>query len=133
VSSPEPSHHVLLVEDSEDDVFFFRRALRKSGVGATLTIARDGLAGLRMLQDPQQRQQFDVVFLDLKLPMFTGFEILEWLRQEGIEPKPLIYVLSGSCEATDREKALELGAIGYLEKPIDVATLRAVLPQHVPA
>src|SRR3954449_11136995 len=92
---------ILLVEDSEDDAFFFRRVLKRSGIEHSLRQAADGAAALRYLEaaragaDETKYPWPDLVFLDLKLPTFSGFEILTWIREQKMEPLDVL-VLSGS-------------------------------------
>jgi putative two-component system response regulator len=56
--------------------------------------------------------------LDLKMPVMSGFDVLEWLKASRIEPKPKVLVLSGSNDHADQMRALALGAAEYLVKPI---------------
>jgi CheY-like chemotaxis protein len=116
---------ILLVEDSDDDVFFFRMALRKCGHACELFVAGDGKEALRLLTE----QRFDVVFLDLKVPLLNGFEVLKWLRGQEYAIDLPIYVLSGSAQAVDKGKALDLGATSYFEKPLPVELLRGLIPK----
>jgi CheY-like chemotaxis protein len=58
-----------------------------------------------------------LILLDLKLPRLSGFEVLAWLRQQsGLKPVPVI-ILTSSREASDVEKAYQLGVNSYLVKP----------------
>lgn len=119
---------ILLVEDAEEDVFFFTRALRKCEVVANLKVVRDGEAAWKFLREPQNRKQLDVIFLDVKLPMMTGFEVLERLRNEEVFLDCPVLILSGSCEEIDKRRAIDLNVSQYLEKPITANTLRKFLP-----
>jgi CheY-like chemotaxis protein len=65
-----------------------------------------------------------LIFLDLKMPVMSGFEVLEWLRFSGIDPLPKVIVLSGSNDHADIERALSPGAADYLVKPITAEILR---------
>ncbi len=132
MSSP-PRPIVLLIEDSDDDAFFFRHALKKCGVPSRLFHVSDGGEALRYLEatrlapdDPAQPRP-DLVFLDLKLPTFSGFEILSRLREHPMEPPLDVAVLSGSDHASDLERGRALGATAYLVKPVSVEILRARL------
>lgn len=119
---------ILLVEDSEEDVFFFRRTLSRCQAVVNLTVVNDGQAALDLLAQPGRISDFDVMFLDLKLPLFDGFEVLAVLRSR-VEGQHLpVYVLSGSPQARDRERAAQLGATGYLVKPITRDVLLRYLP-----
>jgi DNA-binding response OmpR family regulator len=121
---------VLLVEDSDDDAFFFQRALRLSGFACELTHLVDGGATIEHLTkaaaggaDAPRRP--DLVFLDLKVPTANGFDVLEWARSQAFEQPLDIAVLSGSEHAGDVERALSLGATAYYVKPILVQQLKA--------
>jgi CheY-like chemotaxis protein len=126
---------VLLAEDSEDDAFFFRWTLQKSGLACDLIHATDGIEAVRVLEqsaDAQGRRTPrcpDLVFLDLKMPGQTGFEVLEWIRQHPFQPPLDVAVLSGSEHTIDIERAKSLGASGYYVKPIAAAHLMARFKQ----
>ena len=117
---------ILLVEDSEDDAFFFRWTLQKSAIPHVLAHEADGRTALDHLKAVQSGDQPrpDIVFLDLKLPSFSGFDILEWVRQQEWTTPLRVVVLSGSEHASDVTRAESLGAVAYLVKPIATEQLR---------
>lgn len=122
---------VLLAEDSEDDAFFFRWSLQKAGLKCHLVHATDGAKAMQMLKgcvDASGRRTPecpDLVFLDLKMPAMTGFEVLEWIRAHPFDPPLDVAVLSGSEHASDVARATALGASAYYVKPISADHLRA--------
>jgi CheY-like chemotaxis protein len=128
-----PPLKILLVEDSPDDVFFFRRAVNKAGIVAETQVAVDGLEAINYLTN--QGQYFDaerfgpprVIFLDLKLPHVNGFEVLEWVRDHRERRIPPIVVLTSSDEPEDRDRAASLGASLFLTKPPAAEQLREAL------
>jgi CheY-like chemotaxis protein len=109
---------IFLVEDSEDDLFLFRRLLTKAGIKNPTGLATNGQAAIDDLAKlvagagPVPR----LVFLDLKLPLRSGFEVLTWIRAEPKLKDTAIIILSSSAEARDVKRAYELGANGYLVK-----------------
>jgi CheY-like chemotaxis protein len=122
---------LLLVEDSVDDEFFFRAALDRTGVPADVVHAPDGSVALRMLEaarDATSGRRLpgcpDLVFLDLKMPVVSGFEVLTWLRDHPFDPPLEIAVLSGSDRELDIIRAKALGASVFHVKPISAARLR---------
>jgi CheY-like chemotaxis protein len=114
---------ILLVEDSPDDVFFFRRAVQKLGISSVTHVAGDGLEAMDYLlnegrfADTAAHPPPDIVFLDLKLPHVNGFELLEWMRRHAECPRTSVVVLTSSSQLEDQERAEALGAALFLTKP----------------
>jgi CheY-like chemotaxis protein len=114
---------ILLVEDSPDDAFFFRRAVHKSGLSAVTHLAVDGVEAMDYLlnkgrfADAAAYPTPDIIFLDLKLPHVNGFELLEWMRRHAESPQPPVVILTSSSQPEDQERAEALGASLYLTKP----------------
>jgi CheY-like chemotaxis protein len=116
---------VLLVEDSEDDAFFFRWTAGKCSQRCQITHVVDGAAAIRYFEEALAGRAHipDVVFLDLKIPEFNGFEVLSWLRDHPFNPPLDVCVLSGSEHQSDVERAKSLGATGYQVKPLALEQL----------
>jgi len=133
----DPNLTLLLVEDSEDDVFFMRRALKKAGINLPLQVAVDGQQALNYLSgagEYSDRAQYPLpglMFLDLKLPYLSGLDLLSWLREQPLISELPVVILTSSSEDRDRQRAGELRAKAYLVKPpTPEMLLRAI--QHVP-
>ena len=113
---------VLLVDDSEDDRYLFTYAFRTAGIPGRILESEDGDEAIGVLErarGPASGQPWpDVMFLDLKMPGRDGFEVLTWVKQTAPERPLEIYVLSGSNETSDVQRARELGADDYITKPI---------------
>ena len=141
-SIPNPSSSVtetlLLVEDNPDDVFLMRRALKKSGLEMPVQIVTDGkqaldyLSGLAHFADRAHFPRPACVFLDLKLPYYNGFEVLEWIRSDAANRHLDVVILTSSPEERDKETATRLGAKAYLVKPPTVQSLLDVFNQFHP-
>ncbi len=129
--------NILLVEDSADDVFFFRRAMNKSGLAAALRVASDGIEAIDclmnkgMFSDRAANPAPDIMFLDLKLPHVNGFEVLEWMRRHAECPHPPVIVLTSSNQPEDQQRAEALGAALYLIKPPAPDQLREVVSKFM--
>jgi CheY-like chemotaxis protein len=121
--SPLRRPTILLVEDSEDDAFYFRLSLKRAGLDCDLIHLMDGAAAITYLQGcinakVPDRVLPDLVFLDLKIPTITGFEVLDWIRTQSFNPALDVAVLSGSEHAGDMARATALGATDYIVKPV---------------
>ncbi len=121
MSDSPPERKILLVEDSEDDVFFFRRSLKRTGIQCDFAHAPNGGAATAYLQEHQNA--FHMVFLDLKIPVLNGFEVLKWIQEQPFKDKLEIIILSGSDDPRDVSSARDLGISDYLVKPVSVEDL----------
>jgi CheY-like chemotaxis protein len=114
---------ILLVEDDENDVFFLKRAMIKTGLSLAVQVARDGreaisyMSGAGIHADRATYPMPCCIFLDLKMPFISGFEFLEWLRNQPALSHFAVIVLTSSPEDRDQSRALQLGARAYLIKP----------------
>lgn len=114
---------ILLVEDNEDDVFLMKRALDQAEVRNPLQVVDTGQAAIDYLEGAgpyADRDRFPlpvVVFLDLKLPLKSGHEVLAWMRRQERFETTVVVVLTSSDETSDVTKAYRLGANSYLIKP----------------
>ncbi len=118
--------HILLIEDNTADVMLIREALRTCPVPADVTIAYDGEQGLRLLGEPNFKP--DLILLDLNLPKFSGLELLERYHAPGGPP---VVVFSGSSNPADRESAVKLGVVEFIQKPLAFADFVQVVHQIV--
>ena len=117
---------VVLVEDSDDVAFFFERGFDLAKTGAQLVrlaVGGEAVAYLeRLSAQPPEVLQRHLVFLDLKLPVLSGFDVLQWIRDRSLSLDVL--VLSGSDLESDMALARQLGAADYLVKPISVTEIK---------
>ena len=119
--SDETSNKVLLADDSEDDRFFLRSAIKRSSRLSIIGEVQDGeeainyLAGHGNFADRTKYPMPDVLLLDLKMPRKTGHEVLEWLQTQSIDELRVI-VVSGSILPDDIIRSTRLGADAYLKK-----------------
>ncbi|HLY74893.1 MAG TPA: response regulator [Planctomycetota bacterium] len=118
-----PRARILVVEDSEDDIFFLKRAFRKAGVNVLDRVLSDGQSALDFFAGRGPYADRSVyplpthMLLDLKVPKVNGLEILDWIRRhETLSALPAV-VLSSSGERDDRDRAVQLGIDGYFIKP----------------
>ncbi|CAM2883495.1 response regulator [Rariglobus hedericola] len=127
----KPPVAVLLAEDNDDDLFLSKRVLAKAGIAPVFHVAdgrqaMDYLAGKGDYADRTRYPLPEVVLLDLKMPEFTGHEVLEWLRAEPALRDLKVYVLTSSAEMSDQQRAEKAGAQGYLVKPLLTAHLATI-------
>lgn len=115
------SEKVLLVDDENDflDVMSERMKTRSIDV-ATSTSAKDAL---QLTKD----ENFDAVVLDLMMPEMDGIEALTALKEK--HPELQVILLTGHGSVEKGIEAMKLGAMDFLEKPIDMNTLTEKIHQ----
>jgi CheY-like chemotaxis protein len=126
---------LLLVEDSDDDAFFFQRTLQKSGATCQVHHVTNGAEAIDFLRNITSSEEPDfpqVIFLDLKMPLLNGFEVLEWMRTQTFPASMQVIVLSGSEHQEDKDRASRLGATDYLVKPVKVSDFHRFLNDVCP-
>ena len=115
--------NILIVDDDESIRELLR--LHLSAAGYSVTVAEDGIsAGYTVLRSPP-----DLIISDVNMPHMDGFEFIRALKSDKSLPNiPVIFLTSN--ENDDRGK--EVGAVGYLLKPVRSDRLLALVAQHVP-
>ncbi len=111
---------VLVVDDQLLDLALTRQALNDCDVEHEVVTAFDGLEGLAQLLG----QKFDVVVLDLKMPMVDGFDVLAEMRTHPSLSKTPVIVISSSNLQIDRVRAASLGALEYVHKSLDYSDFK---------
>ncbi len=110
------SNTILVIEDNEQNLYLMRFLLQKHGF--TVIEARDGAEGIRAAAEHRPA----AILLDIQLPIMDGYAVATELRRRpGLAETPIIAVTSYAMVG-DRERVLEAGATGYLEKPVDPDT-----------
>ncbi|MEF8726328.1 MAG: response regulator, partial [Candidatus Bipolaricaulota bacterium] len=107
---------ILLIEDEGRIVRLIRDYLKKEGY--RVIDARDGKEGLTAFE----RQDPDLIILDLMLPKKDGLEVAREIRKNSQIP---IIMLTAKTEEVDRVTGLELGADDYVTKPFSLRELAA--------
>ncbi len=106
---------VLIVDDEPDILLMLRVSLEASGFDTGL--AADGDVALQRIR----QEQYDLVLLDIMMPVLDGWGVLEALRDA--EQAPRVVVLSAKSADRDIARALELGATDYITKPFEIEAL----------
>jgi len=109
---------ILLVEDDLVDMMSVKRALRDLNVTNPLYHVNNGEEALEWLNDPANPKP-SIILLDLNMPRMNGIELLAILKKsENFRRIPVI-VLTTSRGELDKVQSFDLGAAGYMIKPVD--------------
>lgn len=115
---------ILAVDDERPIAELLRISLTRAGYECTC--AYDGISAANLIE----KENFDLILLDIMLPGIDGFELMEYIRSTGT---PVIFLTAKNAVA-DRVKGLRMGAEDYIVKPFDILELLArvegVLRRH---
>ena len=119
---------VLLVEDGLDNQRLISLVLRKAG--ADVTVAENGELGVHAVAAARAiRQPFDLILMDMQMPVLDGYAATGRLRREG-DTTPII-ALTAHAMNGDRQKCLDAGCDDYAQKPIDRAALLQLMRKYI--
>jgi len=124
--------NILIAEDNEINAVLARAALAKAG--HDVEIVGNGRAAVDALTAPSRR--YDVVLMDLHMPLMDGLEAISRIRrheaERGLPPVPLL-VLSADGQEDTRQSVLAHGANGFLSKPLDPSALVVAVEEQAAA
>ncbi len=112
---------LLIAEDVEDNREFLKSILVSENI--QVTCVENGLLALKELQ----QNQYDVIFLDIRMPVMDGLQTIKYIREKKICSSTPILALTAQAIIGDKEKYLPYGFDGYITKPINESVLFSYL------
>lgn len=116
------AQRILVVDDDANNLELARKILQAGAY--EVLVARDGLEAVAVADASRP----DLILLDLSLPMLSGWNAVQRIRQQVSQTVPIIAVTAHAMSG-DREQALAAGCTDYLAKPYKPAELRAKIAQ----
>ena len=115
---------ILLVEDNPGDEALTLRAFRNNNISGTVVVKRDGAEALdyllvRRSDSGGTTALPQLILLDLNLPKIDGLEVLRRIRADARTRLLPVVILTSSREDTDLIRGYDLGANGYVRRPVD--------------
>lgn len=108
---------ILYIEDNHENRLLVRRILEAEGY--SIIEATDGPTGLKAAAQMQP----DLILLDINLPEIDGYDLARRFRNTpGLQQVPILAITANVMKG-DRERTLNSGCDGYIQKPIDVDRL----------
>jgi len=119
---------ILLAEDGPDNQRLISHLLKKAG--AEVRVAENGkLAIEAALAAREAGEPFDVILMDMQMPVLDGYEATRQLRNRGYTAP--VVALTGHAMAEDCRKCLDAGCSGYLSKPFQMRDLLKIVSRHI--
>ena len=124
--------NILLVEDNKLNQRVGAKMLEKMGCHVDVAEnGREALAQLKLSSPESERPRYDIIFMDIQMPVLDGLKATSMIRaQEGEGARVPIVAITAHAMKGDREKFLEAGMDAYLSKPIRREDLRTALKQY---
>jgi CheY-like chemotaxis protein len=122
----QPLKPVLLIEDDNVDAMTVKRAMRDLHVEHPVKHSINGEEAMKYLVNPDSEKPF-VILLDLNMPKMNGIEFLKIIKANPELKTIPIIVLTTSKEKRDIQESFELGAAGYMVKPVDYSKFVEIL------
>jgi two-component system, cell cycle response regulator DivK len=117
MASPESKGTILYVEDNPDNRLLVRRVLLSEDY--SLLEATDAMDALNVLQTARP----DLILMDINMPDMDGYTLTAKIKSlPGFERVPILAVTANVMRG-DKEKTLEAGCDGYIQKPLDIEQL----------
>jgi len=117
--------NILVIEDNEQNLYLVRFILEKNGY--QVHAAMDGQAGIDMAAQLKP----DLILLDIQLPVMDGYTVAKNLSANPELASIPIVAVTSHAMVGDRDKALEVGCKGYIEKPINPDTFVREVEAHL--
>ena len=111
--------NILVIDDEESMRDSCQQTLSRDG--NRVEVAEDGSRGLAMLE----RESFDLVILDLKMPGLSGMEVLKKIRER--DPEAMVIVITGYATVESAVEAMKRGAYDFIPKPFTPGSLRVIV------
>jgi CheY-like chemotaxis protein len=112
-------YSLLVVDDNEMNRDMLGRRLERQGYRVTMAV--DGRQALEFIaQEP-----FDLVLLDIMLPVMNGYQVLEHLKADQSLSHIPVIITTALDESDGKAKCMELGAEDYLTKPFNPVILKS--------
>jgi adenylate cyclase len=114
------SAQILVVDDNEDNRYTLKRRLKREGY-EDVAVATNGREALDLIA----LRPFDLVLLDIMMPVMNGYEVLERLKADAALRHVPVIMISAVSDLDSVVRCIELGAEDYLPKPFNSVLLRA--------
>jgi two-component system sensor histidine kinase/response regulator len=119
---------VVLVEDNEINQQVAVELIE--GVGGAVTVASDGRQGVELLERAGDPLPYDVVLMDIQMPVMDGYQATARLRSQSRFANLPIVAMTAHATTEERERCVAAGMNGHVAKPIDPPALYAALGRY---
>lgn len=114
---------VLIVDDENEIVVFMSRFLKRLNIDSVMCGSGEEAVEI------YKQQSFDCVLLDIHLGGISGVEVLKILKE--YDPNVKVIIITGSISGDNKDIVMQLGALDYLQKPIELTDLKEKVLNYI--
>lgn len=114
---------VLIVDDEKEIVVFMSRFLKRLNIDSVMCGSGEEAV------EYYKQQHFDCVLLDIHLGGISGVEVLKILKEYDSNVK--VIIITGSISGDNKDIVMQLGALDYLQKPIELTDLKEKVLKYI--
>ena len=118
-----PAHRLLIVDDEKNIRLTLRQTLERADLDLGVETAADGEEALGALQ----KQDYDLVLLDIKMPGLSGIDVLRRVRE--VRPQVRIVMITAHGTIDNAVEAMKLGAVDFVKKPFSGKEIQQIVRQ----
>ena len=117
---------LVLIAEDEPDNREIMRTVAEEILGCRVILASDGETAVKLAGELQPA----VILMDLMMPVLDGFEAIQRLKSDERTAAIPVIAITALGRTTDRQRALDTGAEGYVSKPFDLDELAKTLKRY---
>lgn len=122
---------VMLIDDDEIAIYLVKRTISATGLASNIVVHTDAQSALEYLianKDYKEKMP-DVIFLDINMPLMSGWKFLDLFSECQFSFRPPVYMLSSSDSVADKIKSTQYPGIvkGYFNKPLKPENVYALM------
>ncbi|HNT79494.1 MAG TPA: PAS domain S-box protein [Bacteroidia bacterium] len=115
---------ILVAEDNSINQKLVEIILKQ--LGYTIKMVEDGQMACNQMQD----QNYDLVFMDVQMPVMNGIEATKLIREMKLKQQPVIIAMTAFALEGDKQICLDAGMNDYISKPIDIGDIQKAIVKH---
>ena len=121
---------ILIIEDNENEAMLIREAIKDTLIQNNAHVVHDASEAIKILNREDEYLTIprpDLIFMDLRMPSFNGFEFLQIVKNDPALASIPVIVMTGSDEESDIAQAYKLMANCYIVKPTNFTKYKKVV------